>query len=60
MTDQPETGGWGALLDVYRWNAEQLEHERTTPPLACPHHGDPLDERDGRLHCPMGHFVRAP
>lgn len=52
-----ETGGWRTLLDTYRWNAEEIERERETPPVACPQHGDPLDEHNGRLHCPMGHVV---
>jgi hypothetical protein len=53
----PATGGWGTLLGTLRWNAEQAEAERVAPPRACPHHGDPLEERDGIRHCPMGHFV---
>ena len=54
----PVTGGWRELQTISRWNSEQAEEERTTDPIACPQHGDPLDERDGRLHCPMGHFVQ--
>ena len=55
---EPVTSGWRELQTVARWNAEQAETERTTDPVACPQHGDPLEQHDGRLHCPMGHFVQ--
>lgn len=54
---EPTDSGWQALADIARWNAEQIELERATDPVACPQHGDPLESRDGLLHCPMGHFV---
>ncbi len=61
MVSEPvETGGWESLRTTARWNAEQVAREREADPVACPHHGDPLETRDGILHCPMGHFVRRP
>jgi hypothetical protein len=57
MADEPRTGGWWSLVATLRWNAEEAERERETPPVACPEHGDPLEERDGQRHCPFGHFV---
>lgn len=50
-------GGWDSLLDTMRWNASEYQRERENDPVACPQHGDPLDQHNGKLHCPMGHFV---
>lgn len=56
--EQPTVlGGWESLLDTMRWNAAEYQRERETDPVACPQHGDPLDQHNGKLHCPMGHFV---
>jgi hypothetical protein len=57
MPATTESGGWGALGAIGRWNRDQLEYERSTPPLDCPIHGDPLDVRGSKRHCRMGHFV---
>jgi len=59
MPAASESGGWRTLADIGRWNRDQLEYERSTPPADCPEHGDPLETRDGKHHCPMGHFVQA-
>lgn len=58
MSEPVESGGWETLRTTARWNAEQYELERTTDPVACPAHGDPLESHNGKLHCPMGHFVQ--
>lgn len=55
--DPAPVGGWRTLGQIARWNAAELERERNTAPVACPRHGDPLDSRDGVLHCPFGHTV---
>lgn len=55
--DVAPLGGWRTLADTYQWNAAEAAREREAPPVACPEHGDPLDERDGRYHCPFGHSV---
>lgn len=55
--DSAPLGGWDSLLDTMRWNASEYEREHSIDPVACPQHGDPLDQHNGRLHCPMGHFV---
>lgn len=55
--DPAPLGGWDSLLDTMRWNAAAAAHERENDPVACPQHGDPLDQHNGKLHCPMGHFV---
>lgn len=55
--DPAPVGSWGTLGQIMRWNATEAERERSTDPVACPQHGDPLDSRDGVLHCPFGHFV---
>lgn len=54
-----DSGGWSALGSVARWNAAEAERERSTDPIACPQHGDPLTSARGKLHCPFGHTVRA-
>ena len=47
---------WDSLGDAYRFNAEQAERERTTPPVDCPAHGWPLEagRKEGTLHCVWG------
>lgn len=52
-----ESGGWATLLETARWNAAELDRERTEPPVACPTHGEPLDVRsDGARNCPFGDY----
>jgi hypothetical protein len=45
---------WLQLLSIKRAAAEEVRAERSQPPQACPHDGEPLQAGpDGTLHCPF-------
>lgn len=45
------------LIGVREEQREDARHDRERIPEACPADGIPLEEVNGRLHCPFGHFV---
>lgn len=49
---------WEQLRAIAQENAQTLEDERSEPPVACPHHGEPLQvrESDGVRNCPFGDY----
>lgn len=46
---------WQQLIDIRREAIEEAEFERITPPVACPHDGEPLvsTPNGAGLHCPF-------
>lgn len=49
--------GWDQLLGIIRADRDERAADEAQPPVACPVHGDVLQEARGVLHCPMGHIV---
>ncbi|MFD9398345.1 hypothetical protein ACFWA4_05930 [Streptomyces sp. NPDC060011] len=44
--------GWEQLLSILDENTDYARSERETPPTACPHDGEPLEEGgQGVLAC---------
>ncbi len=46
---------WGGYGDIVNEAIEDARHP--DPLVACPIDGEPLEERDGILHCPRGNFT---
>lgn len=48
--------GWESLGDIYRYDAQQVEAERSRTPVDCPNHKYPLEQgrTPGQLHCVFG------
>lgn len=45
-------GGWYGLLAIEQEYRQVLAEERSTPPVACPEDGEPLETGpNGELHC---------
>lgn len=43
---------WQQLLDIAHEAADEARRQKTDPPVACPHDGEPLiTGADGRLFC---------
>lgn len=48
---------WEQLLSIAAEAIAYARDEKTTPPLACPFDGEPLDAApDGGLFCPLGNY----
>lgn len=48
---------WEQLTSIQQEAMEYVREERTTPPVACPLDGEPLDAgRNGVLHCALGNY----
>lgn len=46
--------GWQKLIDILWEGRESVAAERSSPPVACPNDGTPLEEGPGGvLHCPF-------
>ncbi len=48
---------WEELLSVIRTDQAERQEDDAAPPVACPNDGEPLDERDGVLHCKFDGWV---
>jgi len=42
---------WEQLGSIYESAREEQASIDSTAPVACPNDGEPLEERDGVLHC---------
>lgn len=43
---------WDTLLAIRKDAIAEYRADRRNPPTACPNDGEPLQSRDGKLHCP--------
>lgn len=49
---------WEQLVSIAAEAAAYAREERSSPPVACPHDGEPLDAApDGGLFCPLGNYL---
>jgi hypothetical protein len=48
---------WEELLGIYQSARADREARDSVPPVACPNDGEPLEERDGVVHCKFDGWV---
>lgn len=48
---------WEQLTAIYETAAAEQEAADSVAPTACPNDGEPLEEREGVLHCPFDGWV---